>query len=96
MRWSVAGNYQPQIATVDGVTIATSDSGATVMFDANGVAVGQIAALPTQSWLGHTYRVGSTDMVAAALVLPDDWSLGVPAGESIAYAYRNRPTLWTT
>ena len=70
MRWSVAGNYQPQIATVDGVTIATSDSGAAVMFDANGVAVGQIAALPTQSWLGHTYRVGSTDMVAAALFYP--------------------------
>ena len=70
VRWSVAGSYQPQIATVDGVTIAISDSGAAVMFDANGTAIGQVADLPTQSWLGHTYRVGSTDMVATALVYP--------------------------
>ncbi len=63
MRWSVGGNYQPQIATVDGVTIATSDSGAAVMFDVNGVAIGQMADLPTQSWLGHTYRTGSVESV---------------------------------
>jgi len=66
VRWTVAGNWQPQIATDDGGVIATeldSDGNtvAVVTFDQNGNATGMTANLPTQSWLGYTYQVGSVD-----------------------------------
>lgn len=66
LRWSVAGNWQPQIATADGGVIATNwDTGAAIIFDQNGNATGQMASLPTYSWLGNTYQYGSTNQVAA-------------------------------
>jgi len=68
LRWSVAGNYQPQIATEDGGVIATDDSGAAVTFDQNGNGTGQITNL-VRSWTGAWYRYGSVEQVFVA-VLP--------------------------
>jgi hypothetical protein len=67
LRWSVPGNWQPQIATADGGVVATElDSNfnpvATVTFDQNGNATGQIS-LGTQSWTGNQYQLGSVDQV---------------------------------
>jgi hypothetical protein len=66
LRWAVSG-YTPQIATADGGLIATSESGAAVVFDRNGSATGQMASLLTQSWLGYTYQTGSILQVLANL-----------------------------
>ncbi len=70
VRWSVAG-YGPKIATADGGVIAqaydpsTEDfTGPAVTFDQNGNATEQ-TNLPTYSWLGNAYQVGSVDQVAA-------------------------------
>jgi len=65
VRWSVPGNYQPKIATADGGVIATLDDGSAATFDSDGNATGQMASLPTYSWLGYAYRVKSTGQVAA-------------------------------
>jgi hypothetical protein len=54
VRW-VISNQQPQIATADGGVI--TQSGTT--FDQNGNATGLIANLPTYSWLGNAYQIGS-------------------------------------
>jgi hypothetical protein len=74
-RWSVRG-YGPKIATADGGVIAQAfdpDSGGltepaftgpAVKFDENGNATGQVD-LPTYSWTGNAYQVGSVDQVAA-------------------------------
>lgn len=64
-KWSQPG-YTPQIATSDNGVIATSSSGQTTTFDANGNQIGQLASLPTQSWTRNTYKtLGSVDQVAA-------------------------------
>ena len=54
-------NYTPQIATAGGGVIAasTSGSGQTVTFDANGNQTGQLANVPTQSWIGGSYLLSS-------------------------------------
>ena len=74
--WSVAGNYQPQMATADGGAIATTDDGSrsAVTFDENGNATGQLGYLPTQSWRGNTYQVGSIHRLAAATI---SWAMGL-------------------
>uniref|UniRef100_Q01V11 Cell surface receptor IPT/TIG domain protein n=1 Tax=Solibacter usitatus (strain Ellin6076) TaxID=234267 RepID=Q01V11_SOLUE len=71
VRWSVPG-YEPKIATADGGVIAQAwdedeydFTGAVVTFDQNGNATGQMASLPTYSWHGDAYRVGSIDLVVA-------------------------------
>jgi hypothetical protein len=64
LRWSVPG-YTPQIATADGGVIATTESGSATVFDQDGNATGQMASLPTQSWLGHAYEVGSINLILA-------------------------------
>ena len=58
--WSVAGNWQPEIATADGGSIATDDSGVAFTFDADGGATGQIGSFPIYSWKG-AYEIGSTN-----------------------------------
>jgi hypothetical protein len=58
LRWSVP-NEQPQIATEDGGVIG--QSGAT--YDQNGNITGQLANMPTYSWLGNSYQIGSVDQV---------------------------------
>jgi hypothetical protein len=63
-RWSVPG-YTPQIATADGGVIATTEDGSAAAFDQNGNATGQMASFLTQSWLAHTYQVGSIDSLLA-------------------------------
>jgi hypothetical protein len=71
VRWSVA-NKIPQIATADGSIIGTDPSGsAAVRFDQNGNAVEQIGALPTYSWRGNAYRLGSVQQIA---VPPIAWA----------------------
>jgi hypothetical protein len=64
VRWSVPG-YGPKIATADGGVIAQAwdpgandFTGSSVTFDQNGNATGQMASLPTYSWLGNAYQVG--------------------------------------
>jgi hypothetical protein len=68
------------IATADGGVIAqgyvldlddwsASCSGPTVTFDQNGNATGQMANLPTYSWLGNAYQDGPLDQVLA--MMPD-------------------------
>ena len=70
-RWTVPG-YGPKIATADGGVIAqaydpeTEDfAGPAVTFDQNGNATGQMASLPTYSWVWNAYQVGSVDQVVA-------------------------------
>jgi hypothetical protein len=65
VRWTVPGNYQPQIATADGGLIATDPSGAAITFDQNGNVTGQMASLPIPSWTGVAYRLGSVDQVVS-------------------------------
>jgi hypothetical protein len=63
VRWSVA-NEQAQIATDDGGVIGQSG----VTYDQNGNAMGQMGTLPTYSWLGNAYQIGSVDQVAAQTI----------------------------
>jgi hypothetical protein len=63
LKWSVAGDYQPQIATADGGVIAQNfDTGASATFDSNGSPTGQLGSLPTYSWKG-AYQLGSIHSV---------------------------------
>ena len=72
VKWSVTGNYQPQIATADGGVIATSDSGPTITFDQNGSATAQVASLAVNSWMGNSYSVSpAMTVISQALPKPD-------------------------
>jgi hypothetical protein len=62
VRWTVPGNYQPQIATADGGLIATDPTGAAVTFDQYGNVTGVQGSLPTISWKG-AYQVGSVQSI---------------------------------
>jgi hypothetical protein len=63
VRWMVP-NEQPQIATDDGGVIGQSG----ITYDSNGNATGQMGNLPTQSWTGNTYQVGSVDQILTNFV----------------------------
>jgi len=67
VRWTVP-NYSPLMATADGGVIATPDGVSATIFDQNGKATGQIANMPTYSWLGNAYQYGSVDQVVAQLL----------------------------
>lgn len=78
VKWSVPG-FTPVMATADGGVIAWGPSGY-VTFDQNGVQTGMLAELPTQSWTGKEYELGSIDQVA---VLPINFApsyLAMPGG----------------
>jgi hypothetical protein len=62
MRWSVP-DETPLIATADGGVIGQSG----ITYNQSGSATGQIANMPTYSWLGYAYRLGSVDLVLANL-----------------------------
>jgi hypothetical protein len=62
VKWSNLG-YYAQIATSGGGVIGQSYSGQSYTFDANGNSTGQ-TSLPTQSWLGNQYKIGSVEQVA--------------------------------
>lgn len=65
VEWSVP-NYSPVMATADGGVIGQSSDGLTAStFDANGNATGQLSNLPTYSWFGNAYQLGSVDQVSA-------------------------------
>ena len=64
VRWSVAGDYQPQIATDDGGVIATDDNGSVFTFGGDGSATGQMASLPTYSWAQQWYGSASGGVTA--------------------------------
>jgi len=69
VRW-VVPNEQPAIATADGGVIGQSG----ITYDANGNATGQMGSLPTYSWFGYGYQVGSVDQVLAnPLYLAASW-----------------------
>jgi len=59
-------NEQPQIATADGGVIGASG----ITYDAGGNATGAVGSLPTYSWLGYAYQVGSVDQVLAGFLHP--------------------------
>jgi hypothetical protein len=67
VRWTVAGEYEPQIALDDGGVIATLEDGAATAFDQHGNRTGQFAGLPTRSWRGNTYQRGSVIRVPSIL-----------------------------
>jgi hypothetical protein len=58
-KWAVPDEY-PQIATADGGVIGYSG----VMYDDTGHATGQMAMLPTESWMNNLYFVGSINSIA--------------------------------
>jgi len=70
-------NDWPQITTADGGVIGQSG----IIYDQNGNATGQIANMPTQSWLGGQYQqLGALDSVVAPLVFEDGASFWPTAG----------------
>ena len=79
VKWSNPG-YYAQIATSDGGVIAQSYSGQSYTFDANGNSTGQLASLPTQSWTGRAYALGSVEQVAAPLIDTDGSTFWAQAG----------------
>jgi len=68
VRWTVPGNYQPQIATADGGLIATDPSGSAYTFDQNGNVTGVLTASVTESWTGSTYQQGSVEQILTNLI----------------------------
>ncbi len=63
VRWAVP-NFSPLMATADGGVIATSDGVSATTFDQNGSATGQMANMPTLSWRGDVYQLGSVERMA--------------------------------
>jgi hypothetical protein len=61
--WTRATSDTPQIATSDGGVIGASGT----TYDQNGNVTGQIASLPTQSWTGNEYQLGSVEQIAGAI-----------------------------
>jgi hypothetical protein len=79
VRWTVA-NEEPQIATADGGVIGKSG----IRYDQGGNVTGQMASLPTYSWLGYAYQIGTVDQIAQSAI---DFALsfaafqGTPSGK---------------
>jgi trimeric autotransporter adhesin len=68
-------NYVPQIATSGGGTIATSLDGTTIAtFDTSGNQTGKLASMPTRSWTGGAYKLGSVESFYALLAKLEDGS----------------------
>jgi hypothetical protein len=63
VKWSVP-NDTPQIATSDGGVIGASGT----TYDQNGNVDGQLASVPTYSWVGNAYQLGSIDQVTAFMI----------------------------
>jgi hypothetical protein len=70
VRWSVVGD-KPQIATADGGVIGQSGT----IYDQSGSVTGQMAGLPTYSWTGNAYQIGSTEQLMA-----------IPPNYAVSYA----------
>jgi hypothetical protein len=99
VRWMAPGNYMPMIATADGGVIAklcgwapyADCTGPAVTFDQNGNATGQMAILPTYSWFGNSYQVGSVDQVSAGLLDIADSFWAFAQGNASGNGTANRP-----
>jgi hypothetical protein len=94
IRWSVPGEM-PKIATADGGVIAESG----VAFGPGGVASKVMQILPTFSWLGNAYQIGSVDQISIPLLfLAQSWWAyqgGNNSGNGTGYyspAYRPLPS----
>jgi cell wall-associated NlpC family hydrolase len=97
VRWTVPGLYQPQIATADGGVIAQAwdwntghFTGPAITFDQNGNATGQLD-LPTYSWFGNSYQVGSVEQVLASLLNIADSFWAFAQGNASGNGTANRP-----
>ncbi len=82
LRWSVPGNWGPQIATADGGIIATDDNGSVFTFGGDGGSTGQMAELLTQSWRGNLYQDGIVERLLEPLVV-GSVEMGTPDGERL-------------
>ncbi len=96
-RWTVPGDYQPQIATADGGVIAqawdpvTLDyTGPVVTFDQNGNVTGQ-SNVPTYSWFGNSYHLGSVEQISASLLNFADSFWAFAQGNASGNGTANRP-----
>ena len=69
IKWTLPG-YYPLMATFGGGLIARSVNGGFYEFGPDGTAVGQLAILSIQSWLGNSYRQGSVEQVAETPIAP--------------------------
>jgi len=70
VRWTVP-NEMPVMATADGGVIGQSG----IIYDQSGGATGQMANMPTYSWLQNAYQYGSViQVVAMALDLATGWA----------------------
>jgi hypothetical protein len=85
VRWIVPSE-QPQIATADGGVIGQSG----ITYDSNGNATGQVA-MPTYSWFGNAYQVGSVDQIAASLLNFADSFWAFVQGNASRSGTANRP-----
>jgi hypothetical protein len=92
IKWTVNGQYMPQIATSDNGVVAMDENGAGVVFDATGAVTRQMAGLPVQSWTGleYTSEAGSLSSNLLPPIFPDGasyWSQvgGNPSGNRTAY-----------
>jgi len=78
---ATAAGYLPQMATADGGVVSQDGT----FFDANLNVTGAVLSLPTQSWRGNEYQVGSLDQVAGPPLIAASlwaWQGGNPAGTS--------------
>ena len=90
--WTAPNDY-PQIATADGGVIGYSG----ITYDRNGKVNGQLASLPTFSWLGDAYQYGSVDKVKSImLLLASSWwafAAGNASGNGTATQQQDYPPL---
>jgi len=89
--WSVPNDY-PQIATADGGVIGASG----ITYDSNGRATGQIANMPSQSWLGYAYQndPGQAQQVSfSATTMASTFAVWPWGGNSTATPQQDFPPL---
>jgi hypothetical protein len=79
VRWTVAGNWQPQMALEGGVVVGALEGGRAATFNQTGAAIDQADCLATRSWTDRNYYRGSI-MRVAGLVAARALSLWASAG----------------
>jgi N-acetylneuraminic acid mutarotase len=81
--WTTPNDF-PMIATSDGGVIGASGT----TYDQNGKSDGQLASLPTESWTGNEYQIGSVEEVSTKPIIAAaslwSWVGGNPSGSGTA------------